>query len=183
MKLIKNKRKYKGFSLLEILLVLAVAAGLVIGAFMVYTKVQMSQKIDKESKNITAIQAGVKSLYSGRAKLSSLNETVLIQSKSVPDNMFQDGKLINEWKGEVTVEYSGNHGKYNIIYNNVPVEACSRFISAVSGNFEIITIYNSGGSFDIKNKEENFGIDTEKTAKGCNSDQSSTIYFTSIKWG
>ena len=73
-------------------------------------------------------------------KLSSLNETVLIQSKSVPDNMLQDGKLINEWKGEVTVEYSGNHGKYNIIYNNVPVEACSRFISAVSGNFEIITI-------------------------------------------
>ena len=45
-----------------------VAAGLVIGAFMVYPKVQMSQKIDKESKNITAIQAGVKSLYAGRAK-------------------------------------------------------------------------------------------------------------------
>lgn len=179
-RILKSKRyfsKHKGFSLLEILLVLAIAAALVIGAFVIYPKIVMSQRITAESKNITAIQAGVQSLYAGRAKLSTLNEQQLIDSKSIPENMLQNGKMINEWKGEVNVQYSGNHGKYNIIYNNVPIEACSKFITAVSGNFVSITIYNSGGSFDIKNKEESFEIDTAKTAAGCSADQSSTIYF------
>ena len=69
--LLKDRKSKKGFSLLELLLTLGVIAGIIIAAFIVFPKVQASQKIDKESRNITAIQAGVKSLYGGRAKISS----------------------------------------------------------------------------------------------------------------
>ncbi|HCJ8469485.1 TPA: prepilin-type N-terminal cleavage/methylation domain-containing protein [Escherichia coli] len=54
LKLIKNK-KCKGFSLLEILLVLAIAAALVIGAFIIYPKIQASVRVDAETKNLATI--------------------------------------------------------------------------------------------------------------------------------
>ncbi|MCP6541781.1 prepilin-type cleavage/methylation domain-containing protein, partial [Klebsiella pneumoniae] len=109
-----------------LLLVLGAIAALIVAAFMIFPKVQASQRIDRESRNLTAIQAGVKSLYGGRAKISSINTDSFIASKNAPENMIQDGKLINEWKGNVSVEYSGNHGKYNIIYDAVPASDCSK---------------------------------------------------------
>ncbi|WP_413499873.1 type 4 pilus major pilin [Buttiauxella gaviniae] len=178
--LFRSKAKNKGFSLLEMILVLAVGASLVIAAFMLYPKIQASQRIDKETKNISTIQASIKSLYAGKSRMSGLSSDVLIASNSAPDNMIQSGKLVSEWKGSVNVEYSGNHGKYNIIYDNVPADACSRLITAVAGSFVSITIYNASGSNDVKNLEEGFLIDAIKTANACAGDISSTIYFTSI---
>ncbi len=47
MVLLNNKRKSKkGFSLLELLLVLGIIAALVVAAFIVYPKVQASQRVD-----------------------------------------------------------------------------------------------------------------------------------------
>ena len=178
--LLKDRKSKKGFSLLELLLTLGVIAGIMIAAFIVFPKVQASQKIDKESRNITAIQAGVKSLYGGRAKISSLNTDSFIASKNAPDNMILDGKLVNEWKGNVSVEYSGNHGKYNIMYDAVPPDACAKLITAVSGNFVSITVYNDNGSTDVKNLEEGYGIDITKATAACASQESSTVMFTSI---
>lgn len=100
-RLLKDRKSKKGFSLLEILLVLGAIAALIVAAFMIFPKVQASQRIDRESRNLTAIQAGVKSLYGGRAKISSINTDSFIASKNAPENMIQDGKLINEWKGNV----------------------------------------------------------------------------------
>ena len=48
MVLLNNKRKSKkGFSLLELLLVLGIIAALVVAAFIVYPKVQASQRAHK----------------------------------------------------------------------------------------------------------------------------------------
>ncbi|ECE2626534.1 prepilin-type N-terminal cleavage/methylation domain-containing protein [Salmonella enterica] len=179
-RLLKERKSKKGFSLLELLLVLGVIAALIVAAFMIFPKVQASQRLDRESRNLTAIQAGVKSLYGGRAKISDLNTDSFIASKNAPDNMIQEGKLINEWKGNVSVEYSGNHGKYNIIYDAVPASDCSKLISAVSGNFVIIDVYNGNGSTQVKNLEEGKNIDIAATSAACFSEDNSTIIFSSI---
>lgn len=51
MVLLNNKRKSKkGFSLLELLLVLGIIAALVVAAFIVYPKVQASQRAQAESR-------------------------------------------------------------------------------------------------------------------------------------
>ena len=84
--LIKN-RKNKGFSLLEILLVLAIAAALVIGAFIVYPKVQAGARADAESKNISTIVAGIKSLYTSSSTYTGLTNAVAANAKIFPDNM------------------------------------------------------------------------------------------------
>ncbi|EOZ4665291.1 prepilin-type N-terminal cleavage/methylation domain-containing protein, partial [Enterobacter asburiae] len=46
--LIKNIKSKKGFSLLELLLVLGIIAALVVAAFIVYPKVQASQRSQAE---------------------------------------------------------------------------------------------------------------------------------------
>ncbi|MBC2862947.1 prepilin-type N-terminal cleavage/methylation domain-containing protein [Klebsiella pneumoniae] len=53
----KNK---KGFSLLELLLVLGIIAALVVSAFVVYPKVRDARYIDIEAKHIAQIYASVK---------------------------------------------------------------------------------------------------------------------------
>ncbi|EGD5057419.1 prepilin-type N-terminal cleavage/methylation domain-containing protein, partial [Escherichia coli] len=47
--LIKKIKSKKGFSLLELLLVLGIIAALVVAAFIVYPKVQASQRAQAES--------------------------------------------------------------------------------------------------------------------------------------
>ncbi|MBN3146279.1 prepilin-type N-terminal cleavage/methylation domain-containing protein [Pectobacterium brasiliense] len=85
--LLKNRKYRKGFSLLELLLVLGIVAGLVVSAFIVYPKVQAAQRVEMESKNIAAIQAGVKALYASAPDYSGLNNTVALNASIFPDSM------------------------------------------------------------------------------------------------
>ena len=79
MVLLNNKRKSKkGFSLLELLLVLGIIAALVVAAFIVYPKVQASQRAQAESNNIATIQAGVKALYTSASSFTGLTNTVAV---------------------------------------------------------------------------------------------------------
>ena len=106
MVLLNNKRKSKkGFSLLELLLVLGIIAALVVAAFIVYPKVQASQRAQAESNNIATIQAGVKALYTSASSFTGLTNTVAVQAKIFPDNMLSGSgtaaKPINAFKGNV----------------------------------------------------------------------------------
>ena len=87
MTLLKNRKSKKGFSLLELLLVMGIIAALIVAAFIVYPKVQASQRSQAESNNIATIQAGVKSLYSSTSNYTGLTTSVAIQSKIFPDNI------------------------------------------------------------------------------------------------
>lgn len=84
----KNKLKIKnGFSLIEMLLVLGVLAVLLIAAFVVYPKVRANVIAEKEVKNIAMIQAGISNLYKGQSSFQSLNNTLLVNAKIVPESM------------------------------------------------------------------------------------------------
>ncbi|EIM6472355.1 prepilin-type N-terminal cleavage/methylation domain-containing protein, partial [Salmonella enterica] len=63
----------KAFSLLEMMLVLAVAAVLVIGVFMIYPKVSSSQKIDSDMKLLSTINGGIKGIFASKANYDGLS--------------------------------------------------------------------------------------------------------------
>lgn len=184
MTLLRNK-KHKGFSLLELLLVLGVIAALVVGAFIVYPKVQASQRAEAESKNLATIQAGVKSLYTSASSFSGLTNTVAVGAKVFPDNMLigtgTSASVVNTFKGIVTV-VSANTGpssttgsSFTITYNNVPAAECTKIISAVAGNFYIAKV----GSTTVK--AAGSSLDVASTSTACNSGgNTNTLVFTSI---
>ena len=186
--LIKNKKSKKGFSLLELLLVLGIIAALVVAAFIVYPKVQASQRAQAESNNIATIQAGVKALFTSASSFTGLTNSVAVQAKIFPDNMLSGSgsaaKPINAFKGNVTLAAdktgpSGADGSsFTIIYSNVPAAECTKIITAVAGNFYAAGVGNVGNG-NVKTAGE--VLDVAKTAMLCqNGGNSNTLIFTSL---
>ncbi|MFP1980692.1 type 4 pilus major pilin [Lonsdalea quercina] len=156
---LRNKNK-KGFSLLELLLVLGIIAALVVGAFIVYPKVQASQRAEAESKNIATIQAGVKALYTSASSYSGLTNTVATNAKIFPDNMLNGTSVINVFKGNVTLATSTEspsgvaNSSFTITYANIPAAECTKIISTAAGNFYVAkvgttTVKAAGATLDV----------------------------------
>lgn len=184
--LIKNKKSKKGFSLLELLLVLGIIAALVVAAFIVYPKVQASQRAQAESNNIATIQAGVKALYTSASSFTGLNNSVAVQAKIFPDNMLSGSgsaaKPINAFKGNVVVASAdtgpsaATGSSFTITYKNVPAAECTKIITAAAGNF-----YTAGVGTVGNVKPAGGVLDVAGTAKQCqNGGNDNTLIFTSI---
>lgn len=164
--------KQSGFTLLELLMVLGIIAVLAIAAFVIYPKVQASNEANTESSNITAIAAGVKSLFASTGDYSSLTAdgtATLISAKILPDNMVDsDGKgahsSFDTANGSVVVgtdsygsadgsQAAGANGLFDIIYQNVPTAVCNKLATGVGANFQNVMVggttvfaQNGGGS-------------------------------------
>ncbi|WP_299999582.1 type 4 pilus major pilin [uncultured Cedecea sp.] len=184
--LIKNRKSKKGFSLLELLLVLGIIAALVVAAFIVYPKVQASQRAQAESNNIATIQAGVKALYTSASSFTGLSNTVAVQAKIFPDNMLSGSgsaaQPVNAFKGNViltavaTGPSKAPGSSFNITYSNVPAAECTKIITAAAGNF-----YEVGVGTAANVKVAGDVLDVSKTTTQCAAGgNSNTLIFTSI---
>ncbi|MCK3083668.1 type 4 pilus major pilin [Escherichia coli] len=184
--LIQKIKSKKGFSLLELLLVLGIIAALVVAAFIVYPKVQASQRAQAESNNIATIQAGVKALYTSASSFTGLTNTVAVQAKIFPDNMLNgsgsSATPINAFKGNVVVESAdtgpsaATGSSFTITYSNVPAAECTKIITAAAGNFYTAGVGTAG---NVKAAGE--VLDVAKTATQCQTGgNSNTLIFTSI---
>ncbi|MDQ2309640.1 type 4 pilus major pilin [Pluralibacter gergoviae] len=184
--LIKNIKSQKGFSLLELLLVLGIIAALVVAAFIVYPKVQASQRAQAESNNIATIQAGVKSLYTASSSFTGLTNSVAVQAKIFPDNMLvgsgTEAKPVNAFKGNVLVKEDSTGpskakgSSFTITYENVPAAECTKIITAAAGNFYTAGVGTAG---NVKAAGE--VLDVTKTATQCQTGgNDNTLIFTSI---
>ena len=184
--LLKNRKSKKGFSLLELLLVLGIIAALVVAAFIVYPKVQASQRAQAESNNIATIQAGVKALYTSASSFTGLTNSVAVQAKIFPDNMLSgsgsSATPINAFKGNVVVASAdtgpsaATGSSFTITYSNVPAAECTKIITAAAGNFYTAGVGTAG---NVKAAGE--VLDVAKTATQCESGgNSNTLIFTSI---
>lgn len=184
MKIIYKKKK--GFSLLEILLVLAIASAVVAAAFIIYPKVQVSNNIKKETNNIGTIRTGLTSLYASVATPSAnlnMNQLV-INAKIVPDNMLTatNGEILSSW-GPVYVGASFlDSGKIGFIirYENLTNEVCVKLLSAMANGFDEVKVASSnmgitgipsGGGVIIKSATVDFSV--ANAATSCRSYSSS----------
>ena len=105
-----TKRKKKGFSLLELLLVFGIIAALIVGVFMIYPKISSGQKIDSDIKILGTLNAGIKNLYAGQADYTGLSVDAIIKSKIVPEDIVDDNLIWDSWGANVLIEpyYDGS---------------------------------------------------------------------------
>lgn len=182
-----RKKNKKGFSLLELLLVLGIIAALIVGAFIVYPKVRSSQQAEAESKNIATIKANLLALYAPVADVTGVNNTVGINAQIFPDNMLIKtggtvSDVVNSFKGKVTLSSTNyaSMGKVfiNVSYAGVPQDVCAKLVSAVSGTMDQIVIAGNTIKSDISSVS--FSPATATTI--CtNAGNSSTIVFSFYK--
>lgn len=64
--LVNYRKSQKGFSLLELLLVLGIVAALIVASFIGYPKVRDARYVDVEAKHIGQIYASVRNVYAGQ---------------------------------------------------------------------------------------------------------------------
>ena len=104
-----SKKKNKGFTLVEVLLVVGFIALAGIGVYTLYSKVQMSNTALAEGKNLDTIRAGVKNLFGGTQNYTDVKNAVLNDARITPDTMRPipynagDTSITNSFGGAVTV--------------------------------------------------------------------------------
>lgn len=178
-------KKKKGFSLLELMLVLGIIAALIVSAFLIYPKAQSAQRATAEAKNIATIQAGVKTLYAGLASYTGLNNTAALGAKVFPDIMISgtgtSATVLNSFKGSVTLAPaatgpSGVAGSsFTITYTGVPNNECTKIIATTAESFYMASV----GSTTVKDSGGQLNIENASTA--CNAtNNSNTLVLTSL---
>lgn len=151
MKLLKNKKK--GFTLVEILLVVGFIALAGIGIYTVYSKVQNSNAALTESKNLDTLRAGVKNLYGGNSNYAGISNSILNDARITPDSMRKipyqqgDSAINNSFGGSVTVNAGdaggGTNNIFYFVYKNVPGSVCAKLITGAGAGWDHIVV-NSG---------------------------------------
>lgn len=160
------KKKSKGFSLLEIILVLAVAAGFIIGVFSLLSKSQMSAKANQEARNILALQSEIQRMYQGQPNYNGLTTTLLVQGKLVPESMLAtpgsaNSDILNSFGGKVLTGIVTTG--FTLSYYAIPAEACAKIIPAVSSSFNSIVINNA----TVKNTNGGIPMDFANAINQC----------------
>lgn len=165
----------KGFSLIELLLVLGVVAILLVAAFVVYPRVRQSQQINQEVSNLSTLQAGIRAAFAPTGGVYTALDTMqstkgrqfVNQSRIAPSSMnggdVNSTELKNSWGGDVIIHatispYAGNAAgrMFAIRYNNVPAEACVDFVSRSVAKFDAMWVNGSSGTSYLT--PENFSV-------------------------
>lgn len=163
------KSATSGYSLIELLLVIAFIAGALVLAFVTYPKVQATNRANVESQHLSVISTGIKNLYATAKTFGGANpisNQVLLNAKLIPDDMRVNSTaaagISNVWEGTVDIAPAAVQSKYTITYTLVPPAECAKMATGVAVNFMKLdvgatTIFDrtagvggsSGGSVDI----------------------------------
>lgn len=145
--MLKNKKE-KGFTLVEILLVVGFIALASIGIYAVYNKIATNHKANETVTQINTIVSGIRTLYASQQRFLSLSNDVVIKGRIAPLNMISDGTLIDKFGNEVLVyatSYGG--GLANVItieMNDVPSDACVKIAPVLKDSVDSISVNNDG---------------------------------------
>lgn len=140
----------KGFSLIELLLVLAIIAALAVAAFIIYPKVQAGRAATNEAAILSTFQASMKSLFT-TGDYSSVKTSVTAQANMWPTSMATAGSggttVTNEWGGAVVVQPSDNTGTasatvpasyFVVTYPAVPFDVCQKLLPDLIANWPLV---------------------------------------------
>jgi len=182
--MIKLNSKNKGFTLIEILLVVGFIALASVGVYTIYSKVQLSSAANTESRNLDTIRAGVKQLYGASSAYDTVTNTVVNAGRLTPENMKTAGdntKITNSFGGSVVLAPAnlggGTNNGFTITYNNVPGAVCSRLVMTGGSQFDRVLI---GGSVAKEFGENRVKEDVATIACDGAPNNGITVVFSSI---
>lgn len=130
----------KGFSLMELLLVLGIAACVTMSSFIIYPKVQDSAKEKREnddyssfiSKDIAKIQNNVQNIMKDKSSYSGLQ---YMYAKEFTKN-YQNVEVLSSNNGP-----AGTNGSaFDIVYKGLTKNECLKVVNNVSSNFYAVSI-------------------------------------------
>jgi len=185
---LKKKSKSKGFTLIEILLVVGFIALAGIGVYIVYDKVTTSQAVNTENRNVDTIRAGAKNIYAGAKDYTGISQAVLANAKVVPDSMLTTSgtppstTINSSFGGTIAVApvafNGGTNNAFTLTFSAVPADVCSRFVTTAAASFNKVV----AGAQTVKDTSSTTGnaIDVSKAATGCAAAANTVVVLTSV---
>lgn len=140
-------RRSRGFSLVEILLVLGLLAVFLAAVFVTYPQVRGRNYVNIEQQRLLRTLAVVKNLYATKQTYDNLTTDVANQAKAfMPEanagNYGPGQTIINVWGGEIEVsQHATNPAWLEIRYAGIPADACVQLATGVTvNNFKALAI-------------------------------------------
>ncbi len=151
MKILINK---KGFTLVEILLVVGFIALASIGIYAVYNKINISHKAVRAFQQVNLLHRGISQLYGNSHSYGSLSTSVVMNGQLAPTDMINTdtNTLVNPFGGAVRTTVLNAGESYAIILQAVPADACVKIGAAAAGSIFDFRVGGTGwvGSTAIK---------------------------------
>lgn len=176
-----KRTKRNGFSLVELLLVLAIIAALSVTAFIIYVKVSDNMRVAKEIFNITNARASIVSMYKSAPSYEGINslpeETLRMIFNST---MFKSGGMgqpFNTYGGQVAVVPvsigSNMNAGFMLSSPMVPNDDCIKIVSGLKGSFMGIDVNGE----TLKEKSSDI-VSNNAIISACSRNDSNVIGFT-----
>lgn len=141
-------KKNHGFSLIELMLVLAVIAGLATGVFIIFPKIQTARAAIYEAQIAQSARANIKVMFGAR-NYRGLTTSLAAEAKFFPEEMVGAGAITHRFGGAVTVGASNSNGDdltgnasplFRIVYQGMPTDGCIKMTAVAETNFDIIIV-------------------------------------------
>ena len=143
----------RGVTLIEAVLFIAVALGLIVGGLVAFQQAQLAARTNQAARSLSAIASEVRAQYRRQPDFVGVSTAVLIGARGVPVSELNpnERRILNEWNGGIVVTESpaglrnmidvpaprqdtAPLGRYfEIDYREVPEAACSRLARAKDG--------------------------------------------------
>lgn len=134
----------KGFSLIEILLVVGFIASAVAAVFVVYPKVKIANDVQTEVSSLAQIVGGIQSVYSTSPNYNGLTTQIAIQAQIIPKGQVTGTSTFNNSFGNPvtisTVAYGAIANGAFTLTSDVPKEGCQKFINTVGATARIVSV-------------------------------------------
>lgn len=161
------KLKNKGFSLVEMLIILAIILIISVAAFFIYKNVSQKSDLNKEVEHLSFIKSSLDSIQ-------RLDKTTLDADffKSIEISSDNKGNIYDTWKSPIAISKSANSSLfYDISYSNMNKYNCINLSNEFKNIFQKITI----------NSNDMSKFTVSDLTNACSSEESNTIVFSNFK--
>lgn len=140
----RRARKSKGFTLIEILLVLAIGAGILFAVFLAVNKVQSKALTKEAAESLNLMVADTRALYRSAGTFDGIDPDVLINNNVPPENMVPNGnQIVSPWNTVVQIQQATLNtadDAVRFVYPDIPSNDCSNFVQSAAGSFNQVEV-------------------------------------------
>ena len=140
-------KKQNGVTLLELLMVVGIAAVISVSALIFFKSTDESNKVAMEAKNVGTLASAIANMFAAQGSYDGLTNATLHGSNVLPDNMRgAGGNIKHAWAADGVVVSSEklNATSYNdvfvITYSKVPDKSCVDLMSKTYASFVAATV-------------------------------------------
>lgn len=170
----------RGFSLIEILLVLGVLALLLVAAFLTFPQVRDRNYVNIENQRLMQSVAVVKNLYVSKGNYIGLTTDVANQARAFVTEANQGNyaagqEIRNSWGGIIQMRPNAtNPAMMEVSYGAVPPDACQKLATGVAKNFKEVRVETTV----VWRESDQENVDVTGIVEACNAQPvGSTVVF------